>query len=124
MICTSMFTRTPYNNQKYDIDSNPFIYALKNIKGWKFDILYSDFHDIVVKFLNITNKLNKHYDTIVIVPSNYNINKRFADIISKHIKYHNIIEDYFRKKNKEDVYDTLNISQLEKNFLLQWKYIQ
>ena len=102
----SIFKRTPLtdiNNTR--IDGNPFIYALKNKNGWKFNITTSEITKYIRRFLNICKKIKNKYDTIIITPSASDINEKFMNVISKQVNADKIINEYFVKLTKEEIID-------------------
>ena len=102
----SIFKRTPLtdinNTQR---DGNPFIYALKNKHGWKFNITTSEITKYIRCFLNICKKIKNTYDTIIITPSASDINEKFMNVISKQVNADKIINEYFVKLTKEEIID-------------------
>lgn len=102
----SIFKRTSLtdiNNARRD--GNPFIYALKNKNGWKFNITTSEITKYIRRFLNICKKINNKYDTIIITPSASELNEKFMKAISRQVDANNIINEYFIKLSKEEVVD-------------------
>lgn len=102
----SIFKRTSLidinNTQR---DGNPFIYALKNKNGWKFNITTSEITKYIRRFLNVCKKINNKYDTIIITPSASDINEKFMNVISKQVNADKIINEYFVKLTKEEIID-------------------
>lgn len=102
----SIFKRTPLtdinNTQR---DGNPFIYALKNKNGWKFNITTSEITKYIRRFLSICKKIKNKYDTIIITPSASDINEKFMNVISKQVDADKIINEYFIKLTKEEIID-------------------
>ena len=102
----SIFKRTPLtdinNTQR---DGNPFIYALKNKNGWKFNITTSEITKYIKRFLNICKKIKDKYDTIIITPSASDLNEKFMKAISRQVNANNIINEYFIKLSKEEIVD-------------------
>lgn len=115
----SIFKRTKLKNgKKWDQDGNPFIYALKEKYGWKFDITNEEISKYLKRFLKICDKIKNHYDTIIMVPSSSDLNKRFMEAISKQVHAKNIIPNYFLKVEKEKIIN-LNLideEQIRKDF--------
>ena len=112
----SIFKRTPYTNSydKTDIDGNPFIYALKGTDGWSFDITDEEITHYVRRFLEICNSIDKRYDTIIIVPSSHDINRRFMKVIASRVKASDTIEDMFLKSTKSNALASLDVKAIEK----------
>lgn len=102
----SIFKRTSLtdinNTQR---DGNPFIYALKNKNGWKFNITSEEINKYIRRFLSICKKINNKYDTIIITPSASELNEKFMKAISRHVDANNIINEYFVKLSKEEIID-------------------
>lgn len=86
-------------------DGNPFIYALKEKKGWTFDITNDEIFRYIKRFLEICKKINNTYDTIVITPSSTNINERFMKVISKQVQAENIVREFLVKIKREEIID-------------------
>lgn len=115
----SVFKRT----ELYDIDNrqrdgNPFIYALKNKNGWKFNITNEEIYKYIKRFLEICHKIKSTYDTIIITPSISNINERFMKVISKQVKSKNIINEFFTKTTIEEIVDDdlIDKYQIQKDY--------
>lgn len=102
----SIFKRTSLtdinNTQR---DGNPFIYALKNKNGWKFNITSEEINKYIRRFLNVCKKINNKYDTIIITPSVSELNEKFMKAISRQVDANNIINEYFVKLSKEEIID-------------------
>lgn len=97
-------------NKLYDInndqrDGNPFIYALKNKFGWKFNITNEEITKYIRRFLEICNKIKNKYDTIVMTPSSTDLNTKFMKVISKQVESSKIINEFFVKLTKEEIVD-------------------
>jgi hypothetical protein len=115
----SIFKRT----ELYDIDNrqrdgNPFIYALKNKNGWKFNITNKEIYKYIKRFLEICHKIKSTYDTIIITPSTSDINERFMKVISKQVKSKNIINEFFTKTTIEEIVDDdlIDKYQIQKDY--------
>ena len=102
----SIFKRTSLtdinNTQR---DGNPFIYALKNKNGWKFNITSEEINKYIRRFLNVCKKISNKYDTIIITPSASELNEKFMKAISRQVNANNIINEYFVKLSKEEIVD-------------------
>ncbi len=102
----SIFKRSKLvDNTNTQRDGNPFIYALKGKKGWKFNITNEEIFRYIKRFLEICKKINNTYDTIVITPSSTNINERFMKVISNQVKEENVIKEFLVKIKKEEIID-------------------
>lgn len=108
----SIFKRTKLG-QRPEHDGNPFIHALKQKKGWKFDITDSEIKIYCRKFLEKANKLLKDYDVIIQVPSSNELNKRFMKAIISIIKPKLQIYDIFEKVSKKDAKDNIDYDKLK-----------
>lgn len=115
----SIFKRTPLtdinNTQR---DGNPFVYALKNKNGWKFNITTSEITKYIRRFLSICKKIKNKYDTIIITPSASDINEKFMKVISKQVDADKIITEYFVKLTKEEIIDDdlINTEQIRNDY--------
>jgi len=114
----SIFRRTPLPDPYFDkdMDGNPFIYALKDINGWTFDITDVEAKQYIRKFLSICQSIEQKYDVIVMAPSNNGLNRRFMSIIYKIVNAKIKIEDYFFKLKTSDVLMNLDSDLLKKDF--------
>ena len=102
----SIFKRTQLTDiNNAQRDGNPFIYALKNKNGWKFNITSEEINKYIRRFLYICKKINKKYDTIIITPSASELNEKFMKAISRQVNANNIINEYFVKLSKEEIVD-------------------
>lgn len=102
----SIFKRTHlYDSSNVQRDGNPFIYALKQKNGWKFNISQTEIHKYIRRFLDICKKIKTNYDTIIITPSTSEINERFMRVISKQVNTNKTINEYFIKLTKEEIID-------------------
>lgn len=120
----SIFKRTKLIDEKnINRDGNPFIYALKGINKWKFDISDNEIREYCRKFINQCDKLDKTYDTIIIVPSGSDLNKRFMKTLSNIIGTKYNLEDFFHKVEKEYADDSINITQIKKDFGNNYKKV-
>lgn len=111
----SIFKRTPYDDSydDKDIDGNPFIYALKGAEGWRFDITDEEIVRYVRRFLEVCDSIDKRYDTIIVVPSHHDINRRFMKVIASRVKANDIIEDMFLKSTKGEALASLDVDGIE-----------
>ena len=115
----SIFKRTSLtdinNTQR---DGNPFIYALKNKNGWKFNITSEEINKYIRRFLNVCQKINKKYDTIIITPSASELNEKFMKAISRQVNANNIINEYFVKLSKEEIVDDdlIDIERIRRDY--------
>ena len=115
----SIFKRTSLtdinNTQR---DGNPFIYALKNKNGWKFNITSEEINKYIRRFLSICQKINNKYDTIIITPSASELNEKFMKAISRQVDANNIINEYFVKLSKEEIIDDdlIDIERIRKDY--------
>ena len=115
----SIFKRTlltDINNTRRD--GNPFIYALKNKNGWKFNITSEEINKYIRRFLNVCKKINNKYDTIIITPSASDLNEKFMKAISRQVNANNIINEYFVKLSKEEIIydDLIDIERIRRDY--------
>lgn len=102
----SIFKRTQLTDtHNVQRDGNPFIYALKNKYGWKFNITNKEIYKYIRRFLEICKKINSRYDTIIITPSSSDLNEKFMKVISNQIKSKDILNEFFVKLSKEEIID-------------------
>lgn len=122
----SIFKRTKlYDITNTQRDGNPFIYALKNKNGWKFNITNEEIYKYIKRFLSICKKINSTYDTIIITPSTSDINKKFMKVISKQIKAKDIINEFFVKLSKEEIIDDdlINKEQIQNDYSSEYNKV-
>lgn len=111
----SIFKRK--KSEESNLDGNPLIYALKGINGWKFKNEKDDIINLLKQFIRITEKIKTFYDTIIVIPSNNELNIKFLHRLNKIIKSKNIITDYQFKLTSEDVYENyIDWKQLNNDF--------
>lgn len=122
----SIFKRTKlYDITNTQRDGNPFIYALKNKNGWKFNITNEEIYKYIKRFLSICKKINSKYDTIIITPSTSDINKKFMKVISDQIKAKDIINEFFVKLSKEEIIDDdlINKEQIQNDYPTEYNKV-
>lgn len=114
----SIFRRTPLNDKYDKNDGNPFIYALKNKYNWSFDITDREIRKYCRKFVENCQKLNRKFDTVIMIPSKSKLNERFMDEISNFVNADNELEDVFYKVSMtyEDVDDLIDFDLLKKDY--------
>lgn len=110
----SIFKRTPLKAYEKDVDGNPFIYALKGERNWKFDMSETDVIKYMKRFLQVCSKIKNRYDTIITVPSQSWINKRFMDVIAEQVKAKYKITDYFDKCDIDVAYNSIDEEEIRK----------
>lgn len=113
----SIFKRTALEGELRDIDGNPFIYALKEKDGWKFDITDEQIIHYIRRFLEICNTIDKKYDTIVVVPSSHDINARFMKVIAERVEAKDCIADMFMKSTKQSALESIELDEI-------WEYCE
>ena len=104
----SIFKITPLKSHEIEVDGNPFIYALKGEKGWKFDISEADAFKYMRRFLDVCHKINNLYDTIISVPTQSWLNARFMNVIANQVGAKYKISDYFDKASIDDAYESID----------------
>lgn len=112
----SIFKRTSLKVFKKETDGNPFIYALKNKNGWRFDITDAEIHKYLRKFIENCSKLQRRYDTIIMIPSKSSLNKRFMEYLYKNLNAKAKYESILRKKelNHDELEQFINYDKIEK----------
>lgn len=95
----SIFKRTSYKDYSSgnEYDGNPFIYALKNKYRWKFDVTKAQAHKYLKQFVSNCQKLQKKYDTIIMIPSYSQVNKRFMETLYNMLNAECKMEHLFTK---------------------------
>ncbi len=100
----SIFKRK-HNDDKSD--GNPLVYALKNIKGWKID--KKDIIKLLHQFVDISNKIDSKYDTIISIPSSNDLNNKFLYRLNRIIKCDDKITDHlFSKMYVDEVVENID----------------
>ena len=119
----SIFMRTDFPSSFGFTDGNLFIYALKNAltwkisdKDWKFEFneRLGEPKIWFIRFIKILNKMKNEFDTLIIVPSSSELNFKFGNLITKHLKFKDVIKDVFVKIPLREV--TINKKALRENF--------
>lgn len=115
----SIFKRTKLNESGYNRDGNPFIYALKNKYNWKFDVSYQDIRKYLNKFISNCEKLQKKYDTIIMIPSKSELNERFMNYLYDILNATCKITDIFRKMDldHDELEQFINYEKIKEDFL-------
>lgn len=85
------------------IDSNPLLNALKQRKGWKFNSTKEDLQKLLRNFVSAA-KLLPRYDTIIMTPSNNQLNEIVFGYLIRIIPHNYHIKDFFQKMTAEEVY--------------------
>lgn len=87
-------------------DANPILNALKQKKGWEFANAKKDLMKLLRNFVAAVKLLPK-YDTIIMTPSNNDLNKIVFSYLIRLIPHANSYENFFEKYTAEDVYNNL-----------------
>ncbi|MEG2061624.1 MAG: hypothetical protein RRY33_07180 [Alistipes sp.] len=117
----SIFRRTKYTNKEnLNIDGNPFVCALKQIGGWRFDVSDDDVTRYTQRFLDVCGKINREYDVVVTVPSDANINIRFMNCIADQIRCGAKINTYFHKVEFEYAYEARNLKKIKEDCIQKY----
>lgn len=115
----SIFRRTELKEPDFDkpLDGNPFIYALKEKKGWKIEMTNQEIKQYLRRFIDICSELkDKKFDTIICIPSSSKLNKRFCKAIASILGIKVKIEDMFSKIPANEVYfDYIDREQIKKD---------
>lgn len=115
----SIFRRTPlpdFRTGENDDDGNPFIWALKGIDGWKFNISDVEIVQYIRRFLSICHTIDQQYDVVVMAPSKSDVNKRFMKVIYNTVGATVKIEDYFLKVKTSEILYNLNTEMIEHDY--------
>lgn len=120
----SVFERK-LNDEGYD--GNPVIYAMKNIfKGnddkklvskWRFRNPSYDLYALLRRFVAVTKEIDRHFDTIITVPSSNPLNKTMLSYLVRIIPHTVGISDVFIKKDSLDVYENISLEIVESECL-------
>ena len=86
-------------------DGNPLVYALKNIRGWRFANPKQDIMALLRRFIAVTKELNENFDVIITTPSNNPLNNRIFDIVERIIPHEIAIKNFFKKYDANFVFD-------------------
>lgn len=100
----SIFKRKDTENK---IDGNPLIYALKNMKGWKFKNPSYDIFALLRRFVAVTKELKENFDVIITTPSSNRLNTEILYKISRLIKHEVSYKKFFCKYDADVVYETM-----------------
>lgn len=114
----SIFKRKANSARPTDKDGNPLVYALKGLYGWKFKNPEKDIYFLFRRFVAISHKIDKHYDTIVVVPSTNKLNNLVMGYLAKIIGCKHQICKLFVKHYAEDVWDRyMDFDRMDKDGL-------
>ena len=115
----SIFWRTPlpdFRIGENDDDENPFIWALKGIEGWRFNVTDTEIVQYIKRFLSICQTIDQHYDVIVMAPSKNDFNNRFLKVIYGIVGATVKIEDYFLKVKTSEILYNLDTGMIEHDY--------
>lgn len=115
----SIFRRTPlpdYRTGENDDDGNPFIWALKGIDGWKFNVTDTEIVQYIKRFLSICHTIDKNYDVVIMAPSKSDVNRRFMKVIYGIVGATVKIEDYFLKVKTSEILYNLDTEMIEQDY--------
>ena len=111
----SIFWRTPLPDFKIgenDDDGNPFIWTLKGIDGWRFNVTDMEIVQYIKRFLSICRTIDQHYDVVVMAPSKSDVNNRFMKVIYGIVGATVKIEDYFLKVRTSEILYNLDTEMI------------
>ena len=112
----SIFWRTPLPDfrigENDDDDGNPFIWALKGIDGWRFNVTDTEIVQYIKRFLSICRTIDQHYDVVVMAPSKSDVNNRFMKVIYGIVGATVKIEDYFLKVRTSEILYNLDTEMI------------
>ena len=88
------------------LDSNPLLNALKQRNGWEFADARRELHILLRNFVAASSLLPQ-YDTMIMTPSNNDLNKTVFMYLRRLIRHNHSFENFFEKYLAQDVYDYL-----------------
>lgn len=86
-------------------DGNPLVYALKNIRGWRFSNPQQDIIALLKRFVSVTTKLQMNFDTLISIPSNNELNNRVFSYLIRLLSFDYSFSSFFRKLTVSEVYE-------------------
>lgn len=86
-------------------DGNPLVYALKNIRGWRFANPQQDIMALLRRFVSVTTKLQMNFDTLILTPSNNELNNRVFSYLLRLLSFDYSFSTLFRKLTVSEVYE-------------------
>lgn len=109
----SIFQREPTEDK---MDANPLLNALKKRRNREFENAKSDLMKLLRNFVAASHLLPK-YDTIIMTPSNNELNKIVFRYLIRLIPHNKAYEEFFDKWNANDVYENLiDDDYIQENF--------
>lgn len=98
-------------------DGNPFIYALKQKNGWKFEISNEEIIKYMRKFIERCNELSsKKFDTIISLPSSSIVNKRFMDVIYNNVNATYKTDEVLDRLSKDEAQENIDNDAIKKDY--------
>lgn len=86
-------------------DGNPLVYALKNIRGWRFANPKQDIMALLRRFVSVTTSLQMNFDTLILTPSNNDLNNKVFSYLMRLLNFDNSFSSLFRKLTVSEVYE-------------------
>jgi hypothetical protein len=86
-------------------DGNPLVYALKNIRGWRFANPKHDIMALLRRFISVTTSLQMNFDTLILTPSNNDLNNKVFSYLMRLLNFDNSFSSLFRKLTVSEVYE-------------------
>ncbi|MCL2074380.1 MAG: hypothetical protein FWH18_10685 [Marinilabiliaceae bacterium] len=115
----SILKRNVYEEEGHDPDANPLIYAMKNVKDWRFKDPKRDifrFFRRAIQIAKRTDLLKKSYDTLIKIPSKSELNNILSDVLERLILFKNpSISEYFVKIDINEMWEYINYNQIAKD---------
>lgn len=109
----SIFQR---KNTEDKLDSNPLLNALKGRRRWELGDKKNDLMKLLRNFVSASHLLPK-YDTIIMTPSNNELNKTVFGYLIRLIQHDYAFENFFEKLSANDVYENMIDEEfIETNF--------
>ena len=115
----SIFWRTPlpdFRIGENEDDGNPFIWALKGIDGWRFNVTDTEIVQHIKCFLSICRTIDQQYDVVIMAPSKSDVNNRFMKVIYGIVGATVKVEDYFLKVRTSEILYNLDTEMIEHDY--------
>jgi len=115
----SIFWRTPlpdFRIGENEDDGNPFIWALKGIDGWRFNVTDTEIVQFIKRFLSICRTIDQQYDVVIMAPSKSDVNNRFMKVIYGIVGATVKVEDYFLKVKTSEILYNLDTEMIEHDY--------
>ena len=118
----SIFKRSKYENEAHDTDENPLIYALKEYNGWKLKNGKKDISNFLCRFVCIAHGIQEGFDTIIMIPSQNELNNRFLHYLTRIIPKQCVLKRQFVYLYPEEVSELINYKAIQTDFPNEEEY--